>query len=170
MFKVIVTGAESTGKTTLCKQLAKHFNSSFILEYAREYISNLNRKYKKTDLIEIAKGQLQLESRYEKEDLLFCDTDLITLKIWSDYKYQECNQFILNQLKKQQEEERFYLLCETDIDWKNDNQREHPIERKRINLLYKKELKNTKRKFTTISGSGILRFENAINALSSVIP
>ena len=52
MFKVIVTGAESTGKTTLCKQLAKHFNSTFILEYAREYISNLNRKYKKTDLIE----------------------------------------------------------------------------------------------------------------------
>lgn len=169
MVKVILTGAESTGKTTLCRQLAKHFNASFIIEYARKYIDNLNREYARKDLIKIAKGQLQLENRYNREHLLFCDTDLITLKIWSNYKYQKCDQFILNQLKKQKKEKRVYLLCEPDIDWKNDNQREHPTKREKITLLYKKELKKLNRKFTVISGNGILRFENAINILNKIL-
>ena len=76
MFKIIVTGPESSGKTTLCKALSKHFKISFAKEYAREYLENLNRDYTQEDLIRIAKRQLDLD---QKSILL--DTDLITIKI-----------------------------------------------------------------------------------------
>ena len=76
MHKIIVTGPESSGKTTLCKALSKHFNLPFSKEYAREYLDALDRDYTQEDLLKIAKGQLQAESRKQ-----LLDTDLITLKI-----------------------------------------------------------------------------------------
>ena len=62
MLKIIVTGPESSGKTTLCKALSEHFKIPSTEEYAREYLNNLGREYKEEDLIEIAKGQLQSET------------------------------------------------------------------------------------------------------------
>ena len=167
MLKIILTGPESTGKSALCKQLSKHFNSPFIVEYARKYINSLNHEYKKEDIVKIAKGQLQLEKQYEKERMLFCDTDLLTLKIWSEYKYGKCDAFILNNIEKQSQENRLYLLCIPDIPWKKDNQREHPMNRKELTYIYKEELKNLKRNLYVISGEGELRLKNAIVVLNS---
>ena len=81
MLKIIVTGPESSGKTTLCKALSKHFKISYSKEYAREYLEKLNRDYTQEDLIKIAKGQLHAENGIQ-----LLDTDLITIKIWSKYK------------------------------------------------------------------------------------
>ena len=86
MLKIIVTGPENSGKTTLCKALSKHFNIHFSEDYAREYIDKLDRTYTQTDLIEIAKGQLQSDLNSQ-----LLDTDLITIKIWSNYKYGNCD-------------------------------------------------------------------------------
>ena len=61
MLKVIVTGAESSGKTTLCNALTEHFNIPFIAEFAREFLNKLDGNYTQDDLLAIAKGQLQSE-------------------------------------------------------------------------------------------------------------
>ena len=87
MLKIIVTGPENSGKTTLCKALSEHFNIHFSEEYARGYIDKLDRTYTQTDLLEIAKGQLTSEQNAQ-----LLDTDLITIKIWSEYKYGSCDQ------------------------------------------------------------------------------
>jgi len=139
MFKIIVTGPESSGKTTLCKELSKYFKKSFAKEYAREYLQNLNRDYTKQDLIKIAKKQLDLE----KESTLL-DTDLVTIKIWSNYKYGNCNKWIINQIKKQKKEKRFYLLCKPDIKWEKDPLRENPNNRLELYKIYKEEITNLK--------------------------
>ena len=96
MPKIIVTGPESSGKTTLCKALSKHFHLPFSKEYARGYLDALNRDYNQDDLFKIAKGQLQAEN-----EIQLLDTDLITLKIWSKYKYGSCDKWILEQIEKQ---------------------------------------------------------------------
>ena len=147
MVKIIRIGPESSGKTTLCKALSEHFNLPFCKEYAREYISALNRGYKQTDLIEIARGQLESEDR-----MLLLDTDLITLKIWSEYKYGLCDNWILNQIQKQKLDKRFYLLCKPDIPWKSDKQRENPNDRERIFKIYKKELESLGHIYFVING------------------
>ena len=108
MLKIIVSGPESSGKTTLCVGLAKYFKIPFLREYAREYISNLNKAYTKDDLLSIAKKQYGLEQI--NSNLVLCDTDLITIKIWSKYKYGDCDKWINRHIEKQKEENRFYLL------------------------------------------------------------
>lgn len=138
MLKIILTGPESSGKTTLTKHLGNYFNSPFTEEYARKYIRDLNRDYTKNDLLEIAKKQIQNEDY--NAPLLFCDTDLITLKIWSEYKYGECDSFILNHIEKQKKQNRLYLLCKPDINWEFDPQRENAKNRKEIFIIYRKEL------------------------------
>ena len=136
MFKIILTGPESSGKTTLCKALSKYFKIPFNKEYAREYLQNLNRDYTKKDLMKIAKKQLDLEQQY-----MLLDTDLITIKIWSNYKYGNCNKWIINQIKKQKKEKRFYLLCKPDIKWEEDPLRENPNNRLELYKIYREEIK-----------------------------
>ena len=162
MHKIIVTGPESSGKTTLCKALSKHFNLPFSKEYAREYLDALNRDYNQDDLLKIAKGQLQAENGIQ-----LLDTDLITLKIWSKYKYGSCDKWILTQIEKQKSENRYYLLCKPDIPWEADPQRENPNNREDIFEIYKKEIASLGHDYFIVDGEN--RTENSVSKISPII-
>ena len=146
-----MTGPESSGKTTLCRQLSNHFNISFAKEFARSYIDSLERSYIMDDLLVIAREQLESEFNFQ-----ILDTDLITIKIWSEYKYGKCDKWILDQIEKQKSEKRFYLLCSPDIPWQSDNQRKNPNDREEIFEIYKKELENLKHKYFIVDGENRL--------------
>jgi nicotinamide riboside kinase len=158
MLRIIITGPESSGKTTLCKALAKHFKIASSKEYAREYLEKLDRDYTQEDLIKIAKGQLTSE-----QNSILLDTDLITIKIWSNYKYGNCEKWILEQIQKQKSEERFYLLCKPDIVWRQDPLRENPKNRIDLFQLYKKELENLSQDYYVVEGEN--RTKNAISKI-----
>jgi nicotinamide riboside kinase len=162
MLKIIVTGPENSGKTTLCKSLSKHFKIPFIEEYARGFLDELGRDYKQDDLLEIAKGQLLSEHNAQ-----ILDTDLITIKIWNNYKYGNCNQWILEQIERQKTEKRFYLLCKADIPWEGDPQRENPNDRVELFASYKQELDNLGHNYFIVEGEN--RIENSISKISSLI-
>ncbi len=166
MLKIIVTGPESSGKTTLCKALSEHYNLPFTKEFAREYLTDLGKNYLQEDLLEIAKGQLENEQLINNnQQISLHDTDLITLKIWSDYKYGNCTNWILEQIKKQKVENRFYLLCKPDLKWNYDPLRENPTDRNELLEIYKQELENLGHKFLIIKGED--RNEQAIEILST---
>ena len=168
MLKIIVTGPESSGKTTLCKSLSKHFKIPFIEEYARKYLDELGRDYKQDDLLEIAKGQLENEqTTTNKHQLSLYDTDLITIKIWSEYKYGSCNNWILTQIEKQKSEKRFYLLCKPDISWRADPQRESPNNREDLFEIYKKEIASLGHDYFVVDGEN--RIGNSISKISFLI-
>ena len=168
MLKIIVTGPESSGKTTLCKALSAHFKIPFIEEYAREFLDELGRDYKKDDLLEIAKGQLENEqTTTNKHQLSLYDTDLITMKIWSIYKYKNCHPFILNHIEKQKSKNRIYLLCSPDIPWEGDPQRENPNDRVELFEIHKKELDNLGHNYFIVEEKN--RIENSISKISSLI-
>ena len=162
MHKIILAGTESSGKTTLCKALSKHFNLPFSKEYAREYLDALNRDYNQDDLLKIAKEQLQSENGIQ-----LLDTDLITLKIWSEYKYESCDSWILTQIEKQKSEKRFYLLCKPDIPWEADPKRENPNDRKKLFEIYKKVLEDLRHNYFIIEGEN--RIENSISKIAPLI-
>ena len=146
-----MTGPESSGKTTLCRHLSNHFNISFAKEFARSYIDSLERSYIMDDLLVIAREQLESEFNFQ-----LLDTDLITIKIWSEYKYGKCDKWILDQIEKQKSEKRFYLLCSPDIPWEADNQRKNPNDRKKLFEIYKNELENLKHKYFIVDGENRL--------------
>ena len=95
------------------------------------------------------------------------DTDLITIKIWSEYKYEDCNNWILKQIQKQRSMQRVYLLCKPDIAWEADPLRENPINRDEIFKIYKRELEELKHNFFIIEGEN--RLENSISKISHLI-
>ena len=166
MLKIIVTGPESSGKTTLCKALSEHYNLPFTKEFAREYLTDLGKNYLQEDLLKIATGQLENEQLIiNNQQISLHDTDLITLKIWSDYKYGNCTNWILEQIKKQKAENRFYLLCKPDLKWDYDPLRENPTNRNELLEIYKQELENLGHKFIIIKGED--RNEQAIESLST---
>jgi len=162
MLKIIVTGPESSGKTTLCKALSEHFKISFSKEFAREYLNTINREYKEEDLLEIAKGQLLSENNAQ-----ILDTDLITIKIWSEYKYGKSDKWILKQIEKQKSENRYYLLCKPDIPWEADPLRESPLNRDELFKIYKRETEELGHDYLIIEGKN--RFKNSISKIASLI-
>ena len=168
MTKVIVTGPESSGKTTLCKQLSEQFKILFTEEFSRKYIDNLDREYLQEDLVIIAKEQLKNEQlTTNNKQLSLHDTDLITLKIWSEYKYGNCNDWIISQIEQQKQENRFYFLCSPDIPWESDPQRENPHNRDELFEIYKVKLEQLDHKYFIIEGQK--RLENSIKKITELI-
>jgi NadR type nicotinamide-nucleotide adenylyltransferase len=161
MLKVAITGPESTGKSTLSQKLAAHYNTVWVPEYARTYIEELDRPYTLQDLEAIAKGQLALEKELQEQahDVLFVDTDLLVIKIWSEHAFGECPDWVLQQLKQQNY--NFYLLMGVDLPWEPDPQREHPHLRQFFYDWYKRELEALQVPFVEITGQQASRLEQA---------
>ncbi len=163
--KIAIVGPESTGKSSLSAKLAAHYNTEWVHEYAREYLNSINRSYNYDDLKFIAQGQEQEEDRKleEVQSLLICDTTLLTLKIWSEHSFKKCDEVILKALDKRKYD--LHLLCNIDLPWVPDPQREHPDKRKYFFDLYEAELKKRKIKYVIIEGKVAERFDKAVKAI-----
>lgn len=141
MYKILLTGPESTGKTTLAKRLAEVYQTAWVPEYAREYLEKFRRSYTHLDLLYIAKGQQEREKKMSAnaQEYLFFDTSFLNLKIWSYYKYEKCHPFI--ELFWNKAYFDLVLLCGTEVPWEEDPLRESQHEREILYDIYKKELK-----------------------------
>jgi NadR type nicotinamide-nucleotide adenylyltransferase len=169
IIKIAITGPESTGKSQLAAQLAAHYRTVYVPEFARTYIDNLDRPYKQRDLIAIAEGQITSENGLltKANHLLFCDTELTVIKIWSKYKYGNVDPYILQKLSEISYD--FYLLADIDLPWVFDKQREQPEKRAYFFDWFQRELKSRNLKFHLVSGTGVQRFENACRAVDDFL-
>ena len=167
--RVVVIGPECTGKSELSEFLASHYNTTWVPEYARGYLNNLVRPYNQDDLTTIAHGQLRLEDEFVRtaNGVLFCDTNLYVIKIWSAFKYGDVNPEILTLLSKRNYD--LYLLTNIDIPWENDPQREHPDKREELYNIYLSELRNQSVPFVEIHGEREERRETAIRAVEEIL-
>ena len=168
MKRVVVTGPESTGKTTLSKHLSEHFQCSHVVEFARNYLNGLNRPYEQSDLLLMAKGQLNSELGFLKQgNLLIEDTDLLTFKIWSEFKYGECDEWIVSQLKNNLPD--LYLICYPDLTWEYDPLRENPEDGLELFDIYKEEIEKLGVPFRIIKGEGEKRINKGVLAMNEII-
>lgn len=165
MKKIVLTGPESSGKTTLAARLADHFGTVWVPEFARQYLVDLGRPYTFDDLLEIAKGQAALEDELaaQANGVLFLDTSLEVLKIWSEVRFGHYHPDLLTLL--QQRLPDHYLLCLPDLPWTFDPQRENPNDRDVLLDIYRQELMALGVPFSQVWGIGEERFENALAAL-----
>lgn len=160
MMRIAITGPESTGKTTLAQALAKHYNCSWVPEYARYYLEKKSGSYNQQDLDEIAKGQLESWNKQKNEALCFYDTEMLVMKVWSEFKYNKLSSYISAAFENQQID--LFLLCKLDIEWEEDELREHPEERERLFEIYLSELEKLAIPFKIIKGQYAERTASAI--------
>lgn len=165
--RIAIIGPESTGKSELCQQLAAHYQTEWVPEFARFYIDRLDRDYEQHDLKAIAEAQLTWEDEKAEyaNDYLFCDTNLIVIKIWSEHKYGNTDPWIEEQLNIRKYD--FYLLNNIDIPWTPDPQREHPTLRKHFFEVYKNYLEERGFPYSLVSGIEVERKKSALKALEN---
>lgn len=173
--KIVVIGPESTGKSTLCQQLAGHFKTLWSPEYAREYLMEHGTNYTYDQLLTIAKGQLALEDKMTEEllkshqgptpPLLFIDTDMWVMKVWCEFVFGKCHPWILEQLHSRHYD--YYLLCNTDLPWVKDELREYPDLQTREELFkrYKSIMENQETPWSIVNGTADARLKMATEAI-----
>jgi NadR type nicotinamide-nucleotide adenylyltransferase len=166
--RIALIGPESTGKTTLCDQLAKHFQTVWVPEYSRNYIEKLNRPYTLNDIEICTIKQLEEEDALilQANHFIFCDTELIVAKIWCEDVFKSCPAWIENEIGKRKYD--WYLLTFPDLPFKEDPVRENPHRREYFFGLYKSELEKRNFDFEIIRGNGISRFENCLQSIDKV--
>jgi NadR type nicotinamide-nucleotide adenylyltransferase len=166
--RIAVTGPESTGKTTLAKQLAELFDGRYIPEYAREYVEKLPHHYTFEDVETIAKAQVEqyLGTLNNPEKVFFFDTWLIITKVWFLWVYKKAPAWLEHQIRNCPID--LFLLCRPDFPWEADPVRENGGEN-RIQLfeLYRSELDHYGFPFVEIGGIGDERLSNSIKAINN---
>ncbi len=172
MKKIVVIGPESTGKSTLCEQLAQHYKTVWCEEYAREYLNEHGKDYSYENLLTISKGQLELEelaTAKASNNLLFIDTNMYVMQVWCEFVFNKCHQFILDQIVERKYD--LYLLCDIDLPWSYDPLREYPDEqpRKELYRMYKELMVNQSTPWIEISGAYDERIKKAIDAVDHLI-
>jgi len=174
LIKVVLFGPESTGKTTLSKQLAAHYHTEWVPEYARQYLQNKWDREQKTcephDLLPIAYGQMCLENQLAKkaDQLLICDTDLLETKVYSEVYYNSTCDPLLEEFALKNNYD-LYFLTYIDAPWEADDLRDKPDERERMFSHFKEALENNNRKFVILRGDKASRLSTAVKHIDKLL-
>lgn len=173
--KIVIYGAESTGKTTLSQALAKHYDTAWVPEFARKY---LQKKYNESgeicsieDLIPIAQGQIKEEQKAEKNaqnGLLFCDTNPYQTYYYGKAYYKNFEYPELWALAERQNYD-FYLLTYIDTPWIPDDLRDRPDEREEMHRFFENSLIDNNFPYITLKGSREERLQKAIKKIDQLM-
>jgi len=167
MKKVVITGPECSGKTTLARALGESYNTEYVSEYARSYLADLDHPYTQTDVIRMAEGQYLRQINHPEGQLAIYDTSLLVMKIWYQVSYKDNHEGIDDLYDKSTPD--LYLLPHWDIPYVKDPLREHEHRREELYKLYVSALKKSKVDYITIKGTEQERLQRAIEAIDKLI-
>jgi len=171
--KVVLFGPESTGKTTLSKQLALHYKSFWVPEFSRAYAEEKLKEdtlLTKEDVLPIAIGQMKLENSYSEKskDILFCDTNLLETKVYAECIYDGyCPDVLKESIMNTHYD--VYLLTDIDIPWQYDAVRSSDKDRKKMFAHFKNELDALKLPYIMLSGNKESRLNKAIQHIDILL-
>ena len=164
--RIVLTGAESTGKSTLAKSLSEHYCAPWSKEFVREYIHTLGRDLIAKDVDTIARGQLAVEDAAldNAQKIVIHDTNIVSTIIYAEYYFGEALTWANSIVPKRGYS--LYLLCSPDIPWVADpRQRTSLNARATLHTLFKKRIEKYGYPYLQISGSHPNRLNQAIQAI-----
>ena len=170
MIKVVVTGSECTGKTTLARGLAEHYDTTCASEYARQFVQDKGAMPDYQDVGAIARGQIALEDKlcFAASPLLILDTDLLSTVLYSRHYYGDCPPWIREKLRERAA--NLYLLAGIDVPWTPDgNQRDRGDRREEMQELFRGALAELELDFVEIRGSHVRRLRLSVAAIDRLL-
>jgi NadR type nicotinamide-nucleotide adenylyltransferase len=167
--RIVVTGSESTGKTTLAARLARHFGAEWVPEHGRAYVDALTRPLCRNDVEPIARGQLAAERLAESRGgrLVVLDTDVLSTQVYGAHYYDHAPAWI--EAARGEHPADLYLLCDIDVPWVADPQRDRGDRRAEMNALFAEAVARTGVPFVVIRGGWEERFRAAVSAVEAVL-
>ncbi len=167
--RVVLTGSESTGKTTLAADLARHYNVLWVPEYVRTYTASKLAPLDAGDVTPIALGQIAVQdaARMRASGLLLLDTDLLSTAVYAEHYYGKCPDWIAQAVLVRRAD--LYLLCDIDVPWTPDPARDRPNDRKEIQGLFREALRSRGFPVVDICGAWRDRFQAARAAIDMML-
>ena len=166
----VFTGPESSGKTTLAFLAQEKWGGALVIEAAREYLEARDGMYEYGDLKIIGEQQWKSENHWAKDPgWYWCDTDLLTIIIWSLDKFGKVEPDLVKKWEYQTNKKRFYFLCSPDIPWEYDSLRENPTDRARIFDIYRSFLERYNLSYTVLKGDVPTRLDLIANIFQKYI-
>jgi NadR type nicotinamide-nucleotide adenylyltransferase len=172
--RIVITGSESTGKTTLARRLAEHYRGEWVPEFARDYAASKGAALDFSDHDPIAKGQMQREDEFLARHrtsgaaVLVQDTDLLSTAVYCTHYYGSCPAWVEQAARARRPD--LYLLLDIDIPWIPDPQRDRGHLRGEMHALFLDAVERSGSPFVLISGSGEARFTAALAAIQRLQP
>lgn len=173
MVRIVITGPESSGKTTLARELAEHYRTAWVREMARSYLEvKAEPGYVEDDLLNIARLQVWTEDAFaakvvnDDPSYLFCDTDLITIRIWGEEKFGRSDPWIVEQTGSRHYD--LWLLCAPDMPWEPDPLRENAHDRDRLFAVYERTLQQLRKPYVIMHGPHEQRMHAAMRAIDDL--
>ena len=165
--RIVVSGSECTGKTTLARQLAQALHATWVPEYARDYAESVGRALTTDDVEVIARGQIEREdaalARSPNTYALVLDTDLVSTTVYADHYYGHCPEWIVQAARQRLGD--LYLLSAIDIPWRADDVRDQPLRRAEVQARFADRLRDFGAFVLPVAGSGDLRLQQALAAV-----
>lgn len=167
--RIVITGAESSGKSTLAEQLGEVLQVPVAKEYARIYLEQYGPEYDLEQLIHLSQWHQQYQQTQvpPASPLGIFDTDLINYKIWAEVVFGGCPAVISDALET--EVSHRYLLCKPDLPWQSDPLRTHPHDREMLYQCHLNEIRRLKRPYEIVEGIGEQRLVNAEAAVKRLL-
>lgn len=171
--RIVVTGPESTGKTTLSRRLAELARAEWVPEASRIYAERKRGELLASDVAPIAREHIRLadtateHARAERRTLLVLDTDLLSTVIYARHYYR----FVPDWIERLERARRgdLYLLCDIDVPWVPDGIRDRPANRDEMFVLFRDALVRRKAPFVLVQGDWDKRWEIARQAVAPFI-
>ncbi len=169
MIRVVLTGSESTGKTTLATRLAAHFHAALVPEFVRSYAESKAGVLEFSDHGPIARGQMALEDEHiaREPSLVVQDTDLLSTVVYCEHYFGRCPAWIRQAAASRRP--NLYLLCEIDLEWIPDGVRDRGHLREEVQQLFREAVRSSGVATVVIAGDADERFTRAVSAIESLL-
>ena len=171
MKRIVLTGAECTGKSTLAQALSGYYGEPWTTEFVRSYVDQLDRELRKEDLTPIAKGQIAAEDAgwAKSKRFVIHDTNLLSSILYATHYFETTCDWVNEAFLERKY--TLYLLCSPHgIEWEEDpGQRDSPSAREALHLMFKERLEKLKLPYLQVYGDETLRFGQAIKAIDEAL-
>jgi NadR type nicotinamide-nucleotide adenylyltransferase len=169
VIRVVLTGSESTGKSTLAQTLAEHYDAPLVPEFVRGFAERKNGPIEFGDHGPIARGQMALEDEHmaRASRLVVQDTDLLSTVVYCEHYFGACPEWVRDAAAARRPD--LYLLMEIDVPWIADGVRDRGERREELQQLFRNAVAASETAVAVVRGSWGERLQRAVDSIDELL-